>query len=153
MTGFRTKMAGKYVDGDRFMLTYGDALSDVNLEKLLEFNKQQDTIGTVTGVYPASRFGDLVTDGNQVTRFKEKLKDLEHQNPINDGYFVFKKEFLDLIPDDPSIDMEKAPMDDLVEKNQLSVFRHDGYCHCMDTYRDYIHLNNMWEKEPVWKIW
>jgi glucose-1-phosphate cytidylyltransferase len=153
MTGFRTKIAGKYVDDDRFMLTYGDAVSDVDLQKLLGFNKTQDTIGTVTGVYPPSRFGDLVTNGQQVTRFKQKLKDLEHQNPINGGYFVFKKEFLDLIPDDPDVDLEKAPMDALVEKGQLSVYKHQGYWHCMDTYRDYVHLNNMWEKEPVWKIW
>jgi len=153
MTGFRTKLAGKYVDDDRFMLTYGDAVSDVNLQQLLEFNKQQDSIGTVTGVFPPSRFGDLVVKDNQVTQFKQKLKDLESQSPINGGYFVFKKEFLDLIPDDPATDLEKVPMDALVEKNQLSVYRHKGFWHCMDTYRDYAHLNEMWQKEPVWKIW
>ena len=153
MTGYRTKLAAKYVDNDRFLLTYGDAVSDVNLQELVEFNRQQDTLGTVTGVFPASRFGDLVTNGNRVIRFKEKLKDLDHQNPINGGYFVFRKEFLDLIPDDPGVDLERAPMDALVEKKQLSVYKHQGYWHCMDTYRDYAHLNDMWNREPVWKIW
>jgi len=153
MTGYRTRVAAKYIDGDRFMLTYGDAVSDVNLQELLDFNRQQDTLGTVTGVYPASRFGDLVTNGDHVTRFKEKLKDTQNQNPINGGYFVFKKEFLELIPEDPAIDLERAPMDALVEKNQLSVYKHEGYWHCMDTYRDYAHLNEMWDREPVWKIW
>jgi len=153
MTGYRTKLAGKYVEGDRFMLTYGDAVSDVNLEDLLDFHKVQNTMGTVTGVFPASRFGDLATNGNHVTHFKEKLKDMDHQNPINGGYFVFKREFLDLIPDDPGIDLERAPMNTLVEKNQLSVYKHQGYWHCMDTYRDYAHLNDTWEKKPAWKIW
>ena len=153
MTGYRTKLAAKYADGDRFMLTYGDAVSDVNIRDLVEFNKQQDTLGTVTGVFPVSRFGDLMTKGNHVIRFKEKLKDMDHQNPINGGYFVFKKEFLNLIPDDPTADLEKAPMDALVEKDQLSFYKHEGYWHCMDTYRDYVNLNDMWKKEPVWKIW
>ena len=153
MTGFRTKLAAKYIDEDRFMLTYGDAVSDVNLRELLAFHKRQDTLGTVTGVFAASRFGDLVTNGTHVIHFKEKLKDLDHQNPINGGYFVFKKGFLELIPDDPAVDLEKAPMDALVKQNQLSVYKHLGYWHCMDTYRDYAHLNSMWEKEPLWKIW
>lgn len=153
MTGFRTKLAGKYIDEDYFMLTYGDAVADVNIRKLVDFAKTKNTIGTVTGVYPASRFGDLVTNGDSVQIFKQQLKETEEVEPINGGYFVFKKSFLDLIPDDPSVDLEKTPIERLVEKNELSVYRHKQFWHCMDTYRDNLHLNRMWEDNPPWKIW
>jgi len=153
MTGYRVKLAGQYIKEDRFMLTYGDAVADVNIEKLVEFHKQKNTIGTVTGVYPPSRFGDLVTDGDRVVKFKQQLKETENREPINGGFFVFKKEFLDIIPDDPSIDLEKLPLDKLVAMNELSVYRHKGFWQCMDTYRDYLLLNNLWENKPLWKIW
>jgi glucose-1-phosphate cytidylyltransferase len=153
MTGFRTRIAGKYINEDRFMLTYGDAVATVNIGELLEFHKQQDTIGTVTGVYPPSRFGDLVIDGDIVKQFKQQLKDVENQQPINGGYFVFKKEFLSLIPDDPKVDLEKLPIDTLVGKNQLSVYQHKGFWHSMDTFRDNQQLNIMWKENPLWKIW
>lgn len=153
MTGFRTKLAGKYIDEPYFMLTYGDAVADVNIEELVSFAKEKKTIGTVTGVYPASRFGDLVTNGDSVATFKQQLKDTENKEPINGGFFVFKKEFLDLIPEDPSVDLEKAPIEALVGKGQLSVYKHKRFWHCMDTYRDYLTLNKMWEEQPAWKIW
>ena len=153
MTGYRTKLAGKYVTEDMFMLTYGDAVSNVDIKRLVDFAKQKNTIGTVTGVYPPSRFGDLVTEGEQVTQFKQQLKDVGAQSPINGGYFVFKKEFLDLIPDDPKADLEKRPMDGIVDKKQLSVFRHEGFWQCMDTYRDNQYLNKLWSNNPEWKIW
>ena len=153
MTGYRVKLCAPYISEDRFMLTYGDAVSNVNIRKLVEFNLQMGTIGTVTGVYPPSRFGDLITDDNMVNCFKQQLKDIEHQNPINGGYFVFKREFLDLIPDDPTVDLEKLPIDRIVEKNQLSVFRHSDFWQCMDTFRDNQLLNKMWAENPVWKVW
>ena len=153
MTGYRTKLAGKYIDEDYFMLTYGDAVADVNIRELVRFAKESDTIGTVTGVYPASRFGDLVTNGNQVEVFKQQLKETEEVEPINGGYFVFKRSFLDLIPDDPAVDLEKTPIERLVEQRQLSVYRHKQFWHCMDTYRDNLRLNRMWEENPPWKIW
>jgi glucose-1-phosphate cytidylyltransferase len=153
MTGYRVKACRKYINEDRFMLTYGDAVSNVNIDKLIAFHKEQDTIGTVTGVYPPSRFGDLVIDGTRVTHFKQQIKDIDCQSPINGGYFVFKREFLDLIPDDTNADLEKIPMDLLVEMRQLSVFRHNGFWQCMDTFRDNQLLEKMWKKNPVWKIW
>lgn len=153
MTGFRTKLCGKYITEDRFMLTYGDAVCNVNLAKLVEFNQKMNTIGTVTGVYPPSRFGDLVIDGNRVSKFKQQLKEVETQAPINGGYFVFKREFLDLIPNNPSINLENEPMDAIVNANQLSVFRHNDFWQCMDTFRDNQLLEKMWNKNPVWKIW
>jgi len=153
MTGYRTKLAGQYVDEDYFMLTYGDAVADVNIGKLVEFAKAKDTIGTVTGVYPASRFGDLVTNGDSVKVFKQQLKDTNDKEPINGGYFVFKRSFLDLIPDDPSVDLEKEPFDALVAKDELAVYRHKEFWHCMDTYRDYLRLNEMWQNTRKWEIW
>ncbi|NPV10166.1 MAG: glucose-1-phosphate cytidylyltransferase [Ignavibacteria bacterium] len=153
MTGYRVKIAGKYINEDRFMLTYGDAVSDIDINKLIEFHEKTGTIGTVTGVFPASRFGDLVTDGNFVKQFKQQLKETENKEPINGGFFIFKREFLDLIPDDPNVDLEKEPINKLVEMKQLSVYKHKGFWQCMDTYRDYLLLNKMWKENPLWKVW
>lgn len=153
MTGYRTKLAGKYIAEDNFMLTYGDAVADVNLKKLVDFAIHKGTIGTVTGVYPASRFGDLVTTGDKVKFFKQKLKETEDKEPINGGYFVFKKEFLEYIPDDPTVDLEKEPFNAIVKQDELAVYRHKDFWQCMDTYRDYTLLNRLWGNNPPWRIW
>jgi len=153
MTGYRVKLAGKYVSEDGFMLTYGDAVADVNIKELVDFHIKQNTIGTVTGVYPPSRFGDLVTNNNLVEKFNQQLKQTENREPINGGFFVFKKEFLGLIPDAQTTDLEKEPLQKLVDEKQLSVYHHKGFWQCMDTYRDYQSLNKMWLENPVWKIW
>lgn len=153
MTGSRVKQCGKYIDEDYFMMTYGDAVADVNIAELVAFAKRQNTIGTVTGVFPPSRFGDLQLNGNLVERFKEKTEDTTHLSPINGGFFVFKKEMLDIIPDDPNCDFEKFPIENIAGRNQLSVHRHKGFWQCMDTFRDYQYLNKMWAENPVWKLW
>ena len=153
MTGYRVKLCSKYIEEDQFFLTYGDAVSNVNIKRLLKFHIQQNTIATVTGVYPPSRFGDLTTSGNVITRFKEKPKIVPGQNPINGGFFVCKKEFFSWIPDDPSCDLEREPLENLAKKKQLGVFRHYGFWQCMDTYRDYILLNKLWNENPKWRIW
>lgn len=152
MTGFRTKVCGKYISEDNFMLTYGDAVSNVDIDKLLKFHLKQNTIGTVTGVYPPSRFGDLVIKGNLVEKFKEKQIETYDKMPINGGFFVFKKKFLDIIPEDKNCDLERKPMDFLVKDKQLSIYKHKGFWHCMDTYRDSIELNEMWKKNHSWEI-
>lgn len=153
MTGYRVKLAGKYINENNFMVTYGDAVSDVNLQELIDFHIEQGLTGTVTGVYPPSRFGDLETEGDKVKKFYEKVKDEKRQEPINGGYFIFKKEFLDMIPDDPSTDLERIPMKILTEKGQLAVYRHSGFWQCMDTYRDSQLLEKLWKENPLWKIW
>lgn len=153
MTGYRVKLCEKYIKEDNFFLTYGDAVSNVDIKKLLEFHKRHNVIGTVTGVYPPSRFGDLTVSGNLVTRFKEKPKDVTKQNPINGGFFVFKKEFFSLIPDDPQCDLEREPLENIANNRQLSVYKHHGFWQCMDTYRDYVLLNKLWRENPEWKVW
>lgn len=153
MTGYRVKMCEKYIIEDRFMLTYGDAVANVNIRLLVEFHESHKKIGTVTGVFPPSRFGELVTSGDKVTTFNQQIVETEMKEPINGGFFVFNKEFFNFIHDDPTIDLEKIPINSIVTKNELRVYRHKGFWQCMDTYRDYQLLNNLWASNPVWKVW
>lgn len=153
MTGYRVKLCGKYINEDNFMMTYGDAVSNVNISKLVDFHKAQNKIGTVTGVFPPSRFGDLTVRGNIVEKFKEKSESLTVGNPINGGFFVFKRELLSLIPSDPACDLEKATLENLAKEKQLAVYKHLGFWQCMDTYRDFILLNKLWVDNPEWKVW
>ncbi len=153
MTGYRTKMCARYIEDDRFMLTYGDAVSNVNIDELVKFNERKGTIGTVTGVYPPSRFGDLVIKGDMITQFKQQQKDVENQLPINGGYFIFKREFFDFIPEGTNVNLENEPINGIVMKNQLSVYQHKDFWQCMDTYRDNQLLEGLWKENPVWKIW
>ena len=153
MTGYRVKLCSKYITEDRFMLTYGDAVSNINIKSLVEFHKSTDCMGTISGVFPPSRFGDLVVEDKFVKKFKEKGQIYSDDRLINGGFFVFKKEFLDLIPDIASIDLERKPLEDLTSMGQLSIFRHRGFWQCMDTYRDFTLLNNLWRENPEWKVW
>lgn len=153
MTGYRAKACEKYINEENFILTYGDAVANINIKNLVDFHLKQNTIGTVTGVFPPSRFGDLYVDGNFIIKFKEKKVDFDKQSPINGGFFVFKKEFFKFLNYDENLVLETEPMDELVRLNQLSVFRHEGFWQCMDTYRDFQHLNNLWQTKPEWKIW
>lgn len=153
MTGYRLKMCQNYINDETFMLTYGDAVSDINILNLIDYHKKQKTVATVSGVYPSSRFGDLEVSGNRVTNFKEKLIDLNSKNPINGGFFVFNKAIFDYLDNDLLCDLEKLPMSKLTKEGQLSFYDHKGYWQCMDTYRDFINLNNEWKNNPKWKIW
>ncbi|MCX6165231.1 MAG: glucose-1-phosphate cytidylyltransferase [Ignavibacteriae bacterium] len=153
MTGYRTKLCEKYVCEDDFMLTYGDAVSDVNIKSLVEFHKKQKTIGTITGVFPPSRFGELIVKGDYVFKFKEKKIDVENQTPINGGFFIFKKDFFSLLDNNKDLVLETEPMEKLIDKKQLSVYRHYGFWQCMDTFRDNQLLNSLWQNNPEWKVW
>lgn len=153
MTGYRVKLCSKFIHEDRFMLTYGDAVSNVDIKELVKFSEKMNTIGTLTGVFPPSRFGDLVLDGEIVKEFNQQLADTESQSPINGGYFVFKKEFFELIPDNPNCNLEHEPINIIVKKNQLSVYKHKDFWQCMDTFRDNQLLEKMWRNNPPWKIW
>jgi glucose-1-phosphate cytidylyltransferase len=152
MTGARVKRAGRYLTGDRFMLTYGDGVSDVNLRGLLAFHDQAGTLATVTGVHPRSRFGELLVNGSRVRQFSEKPE--THEGLINGGFFVFERRVLDYLSDEPGCVLEREPLERLACDGQLSVYRHRGFWQCMDTYRDYQHLNTLWESGGAeWKTW
>jgi glucose-1-phosphate cytidylyltransferase len=150
MTGGRIKMIKKYIHEDYFFATYGDGVSDVDLNKLLEFHQQKKKIGTLTGLHPWSKYGTVkVTADNVVTSFTEKplLKDM-----INGGFFVFQRQIFDYI--DKDCMLEKEPFERLAKERQLALYQHEGFWHCMDTYKDVQDLNALWMKgDAAWKIW
>ncbi len=151
-TGTRVKKIEKYVDEDQFMLTYGDGLSDVNISKLLEFHVEKERIGTLTGVQPHTRWGIMKVDENSIiTDFLEKPKIHDY---INGGFYCFKKDFFDYLSNDESCVMETKPLQQLTKERQFTMFKHDGFWHSMDTYKDYIDLNKIWDEGKVpWKVW
>ncbi len=137
MTGGRLKRAEKFLD-DEFFFTYGDGVSDLDVNKLLAFHHSHGKIGTITAVNPPSRFGSLRFEGQRVASFTEKP--VEGEGKINGGYFVFKKRIVDYIPGDDSV-LERAPLEKLASEGQLMAFVHPGYWKCMDTVRDLDSLN------------
>lgn len=149
LKGARIKRVAKYLDTDRFMVTYGDGVSDIDIRKLVEFHKASGTIGTFTGVRMPSRFGTVKTDENgNILSWQEKPVLDEY---INCGFFVFKREFLDYLSEDPDCDLEKEPLTRLAEEKQLSMYPHNGFWQCMDTLRDHQNLNAMWDRgERPW---
>jgi glucose-1-phosphate cytidylyltransferase len=153
MTGSRVKKVEKYVDGDIFMMTYGDGVSNVNIGDLIKFHKAHGKIATVTGVLPPSRFGELISKNNVVENFNEKPQ--VHQGGfINGGYFVFNKKFFDYLSVNENCILERQPLEDLVRDKQLCVYEHRGFWQCMDTYRDFEYLNSLWrEGNAEWKVW
>lgn len=153
MTGHRVKQCGKYITEEACLLTYGDAVSNVNISELVAFHQSHGRVGTVTGVFPPSRFGDLKVDGDRVAAFKEKARVISDNKIINGGFFVFNREFFETIPPDPNCDLEKIPLENLTLQDQLRVFRHEGFWQCMDTYRDNLLLNQLWKEKPEWKVW
>ena len=143
-TGGRIKFAEKLLS-DRFFLTYGDGLSDVNLDHLELFASQQDTIATVTAVRPPARFGSLELTESLVSDFSEKNP--QKEGWINGGYFVCKKNICNVMRNDVEEVLEKHTMPELVNKSELSAFRHEGFWHPMDTMRDKLILEELFQKE------
>ena len=141
MTGGRLKRLKKFIGDETFLLTYGDAVTDLNINKVLEFHKKHGRLVTVTGVRPPARFGELtINDLNEVLEFKEKPN--THAGWINGGFFVMEPEFLDYIDGDESI-LEKEPLENIAKKNELLAFLHDGFWHCIDTKRDKDNLDSI----------
>ncbi|MGB2841754.1 MAG: glucose-1-phosphate cytidylyltransferase [Halobacteriota archaeon] len=153
MTGSRIKRVEKYVDGDIFMVTYGDGVTDMNINRLLEFHKSHGKTGTVTGVYPPSRYGELKIVGDTACSFREKPQN-NHAGAISGGYFVFNREFFDFLSADDGCVFEREPLERLAEENQLKVYHYKGFWQCMDTYRDLKFLNELWESgKAPWRVW
>jgi len=151
-TGARIKRVEKYIDGDLFMVTYGDGLADINIVDLLKFHKLHGRIGTVTGVHPASRFGELEMEDTQIIEFNEKPQ--VKQGLINGGFFVFDRRFLNYLTKDNDCFMEGKPLKRLSSERELMGYIHNGFWQCVDTCRELELLNNLWKKpNPPWKIW
>lgn len=154
MTGARLKKIAKYIEEDEmFMLTYGDGLSDLNINKLISFHLTHGRILTLTGVRPASRFGEIkCTDEGIISEFNEKPQSAEGR--INGGFFVCARQIFEFLDDGDDLVFEKEPMMKLVRKKQLMQFNHDGFWQPMDTYREYLLLNSLYEKNKApWKKW
>ncbi len=156
MTGARVKRVARYIGDDRFMVTYGDGVADIDLENLIAFHEAHGKLATVTGVLPTARFGELVLDGDRVREFSEKpqIQESNQFGFINGGFFVFERAVLDYLEDDDSCILERAPLEQLVADGQMMAYLHHGFWHCMDTYRDFKLLNSLWTKgRAPWKIW
>lgn len=152
MTGARIKRIERFIDSDLFMVTYGDGLTDLNLLDALDWHRQHGKIGTVTGVFPPSRYGELMFRKDQVLSFREKPNN--HNDLINGGYFIFHRDFFRYLEDDDSCIMEREPLERLAEEGNLKVYRHKGFWQCMDTYRDYRYLQKLWiGGDAPWKVW
>lgn len=146
MTGARVKKIARYIGNDEhFMLTYGDGVSDVDIGKLLAFHKSHGKILTVTGVMPPGRFGEISTgDKDVVVGFNEKPQSTG--GLISGGFFVCNRNIFEYLPDGDDLIFERAPMKALVADQQMVVYRHDGFWHPMDTNRDYLYLNELYNK-------
>ena len=146
MTGGRLKRLKKYIGNERFMMTYGDGLSNVNLKKLLRLHKKSKKLVTLTAVRPPARFGALKLKGQRVSYFKEKSK--LDEGWINGGFFVMEPTFLKLIKNDKTY-LEREPLEKVAEKGQLAAYRHEGFWQCMDTKRDKDKLNQIFKSKKI----
>jgi len=152
LTGARVKRVERYVDGELFMLTYGDGVADIDIGKLLAFHRRHGRIGTVTGVRPPSRFGELVSSGTRVVEFSEKPS--VSNGFINGGFFIFRRTFFEYLGADDGCVLERDPLERLAKDGQLEMYPHEGYWQCMDTPRDLQHLTEAWQRpRPPWKVW
>ncbi len=149
-TGGRIKRLESYLRGGTFMVTYGDGLCDVNIQKVLDFHRSHGKIATVTAVRPPARFGGLVFEGDFVREFSEKPQIGEGW--INGGYFVFEPEIFDYIGGDDTL-LELTPLERLAQESQLVAYRHEGFWQCMDTLREKKILENLWQSgQAPWKV-
>ena len=149
MTGGRVKRLEKIVGNESFMLTYGDGVSDINVEKLIDFHNSHNKMVTVTAVRPPARFGALKLNGNVVTNFDEKSQ--VNEGWINGGFFVINPNFFDLLEDDNTI-LERKPLETAASLDELRAYKHEGFWQCMDTKRDkdILEKNSLSGNEP-WK--
>lgn len=154
MTGGRIKKAQEYIGNEPFMLTYGDGVSDVNIDELIKCHKASGKIATMTAVQLSGRFGALVIkdDDNMITSFMEKPKGEESW--INGGFFVCEPEVFDYIPQGDDVIFERAPLENLARDKKLNAYKHRGFWRPMDTLKDKNDLTYMWENDKApWAVW
>jgi len=151
LTGGRIKRLAPYLDNQRFMLTWGDGVSNVDLKKLIAFHESHGKLATVTAVRPPARFGHMVFEGDKVREFTEKPQTAEGW--INGAFFILEPQVLDYIAGDDT-QFEREPMEGLARDGQLVAYRHEGFWQCMDTLRDKRLLEDLWQQgDPPWKTW
>ena len=152
-TGARLRRIRRYIDTDHFMVGYGDGVGNIDLTALEKRHRAAGRIGTVTGIHPTSKFGEMEVSGNKVVEFNEKPTQVS--GFVSGGYFMFKTQFLDdYLNDDPMLWLESEPLQRLARDNQLTLHRHNDFWHAMDTYKDYQHLNSLWATgNAPWRIW
>jgi glucose-1-phosphate cytidylyltransferase len=153
-TGGRIRRVREFVEGECFMLTYGDGVSDINLPRLLETHKKSSKTVTLSAIQPGGRFGvlDINDRDGTITGFYEKSK--EHGTWINAGFMVAEPEVFDYLGDSDDVVFEHAPMERLSADGKLGVYKHEGYWQCMDTARDKWHLDDLWASGGApWKVW
>jgi len=150
-TGARIKKIEEFIKQDSFMVTYGDGVANINIGKLVKFHKKQGTIATVTGVHPASRFGELIIKNDKAVVFSEKPQ--TSQGYINGGFFVFNKNFFRYVNNNKDCSLEGKPLEKLAKTGELSVYKHNDYWQCMDTRRELMLLRNLWKSgNAPWRL-
>ena len=150
MTGGRLKRIQNSIDGT-FCVTYGDGLSNVDINNLVAFHKEKKSVATLTAIHPPERFGVLDLNGDYVTEFHEKHSG--ESSWVNGGFFVFEPEIFDYLQDDSTV-LERTPLETLAKENKLTAFKHSGFWYPMDTLRERKHLEKLWESQKApWKIW
>ncbi len=152
MTGGRIKRVREYLGDEPFMLTYGDGVSNVDINALLAFHKERGKVVTLTAIQPGSRFGTLALDDNQqIRQFKEKSK--EEGGWINGGFMVLEPQIMDYLKDDTTV-LEKYPLETLASEGKLVAYQHHGFWQCMDTMRDKELLESLLKNNQApWKVW
>jgi len=150
LTGGRLKRVEPFIPDGTFLMTYGDGLADINISKLVDFHFSHGKVATVTAIRPTSRFGKLEIDPSGLVRqFSEKPLVDEW---INGGFFVFNRGVFNYLGYDGAL--EERPLERLAEEGQLMAYNHDGFWYAMDTYREYLYLNELWNKQQAkWRIW
>jgi len=152
-TGGRVKRVADHIDTDTFLLTYGDGIGSVDIDGLVKQHLASGLLGTVTGVHPASRYGEMHIDGQVVTEFNEKPT--LATGWVSGGFFAFNKLMIDkYLDDDADLLLEKKPLQTLAADRELGIFHHEGFWMGMDTYRDWTELNQLWDAgQAAWKVW
>jgi glucose-1-phosphate cytidylyltransferase len=143
MTGGRLKRLKKYLGEETFLMTYGDGVSNIDLDKLIKFHKRNKNLVTLSAVRPPARFGSIKLKGNRVKLFKEKSK--LDEGWINGGFFVMEPKFINFIKSDSTF-LEKEPLEKVAKKKQLLAYKHHGFWQCMDTKRDKDYLEKIIKK-------
>jgi glucose-1-phosphate cytidylyltransferase len=148
-TGGRVKLVERFIEGDTFFLTYGDGLSNVDINALLEYHRRMGKIGTLTAIHPTSPFGVIETQMGLARSFKEKPR---LEGLVNGGFFVFHRRFLSYLRDDSIL--EEEPLKRLTAEHELAVYEHSDFWQCVDTFKDVERLNKMWDDgQRPWVLW